>query len=83
MIVQFWGVRGSFTTAQADVLRYGGNTSCVSVSIADQILVLDAGSGVRLLGQELTKAVREIYFVLTHLHRDHVEGFPFFCALVR
>lgn len=81
MIIKFWGVRGSYPTARAGVLRYGGNTSCVSVQIGEKLLVLDAGSGVRLLGDALEPEVTDIYFLLTHLHRDHIDGFPFFAPL--
>ena len=81
MIVKFWGVRGSFTTAHPSVMRYGGNTSCVSVEMGGKLLVIDAGSGVRILGDSIDESMAEIYFVLTHLHRDHHEGFPFFAPL--
>ena len=81
MVVKFWGVRGSFTTARADVLRYGGNTSCVSVTLGKRLLVFDAGSGIRLLGEAIEPSIREVFIVLTHLHRDHLEGFPFFAPL--
>ena len=62
MIVKFWGVRGSYPTSRADVLKYGGNTSCVSVQIDDKLLVIDAGSGVRLLGEEIDARVKDVYF---------------------
>ena len=81
MTVTFWGVRGSFTTAGAGVLRYGGNTSCVGVQIDKKLLVIDAGSGVRILGDLLDESIRDVFFILTHLHRDHIEGFPFFAPL--
>ena len=81
MIVKFWGVRGSYTTSRAGVLRYGGNTSCVSVQIEDRLLVIDAGSGVIQLGVELGTHISDVFFILTHLHRDHIEGFPFFRPL--
>ncbi len=81
MIVKFWGVRGSYPTSRAGVLRYGGNTSCVSVQIGSKLLVLDAGSGVVQLGEQLDDQITDIYFLLTHLHRDHIDGFPFFNPL--
>ncbi len=81
MIVKFWGVRGSYTTSRAEVLKYGGNTSCVSIQINDKLLIIDAGSGVRILGDEIDDRVTDVYFILTHLHRDHIAGFPFFDPL--
>ncbi len=81
MIVKFWGVRGSYPISDARALKYGGNTSCVSVQIGNKLLVIDAGSGVRLLGEALGDEVTDIYFILTHLHRDHLDGFPFFGPL--
>lgn len=81
MIVKFWGVRGSYTTARAEVLRYGGYTSCVSFEINGRMLVIDAGSGFRVLGDALSEDIKDIYVLLTHLHRDHINGFPFFTPL--
>lgn len=81
MRVKFWGVRGSYPTSRAGVLRYGGNTSCVSIQIEDRLLVIDAGSGVVQLGEELGSQISEVFFILTHLHRDHIDGFPFFQPL--
>lgn len=81
MIIKFWGVRGSYPISRVGALKYGGNTSCVSVQINDKLLVIDAGSGVRILGDELDEKVKDIYIVLTHLHRDHIDGFPFFGPL--
>ena len=81
MIVKFWGVRGSYTTVRPEALRYGGYTSCVSFEIDGKLLVIDAGSGFRVLGNAISPHIREIYIVLTHLHRDHVSGFPFFMPL--
>lgn len=81
MIVKFWGVRGSYPISDAKALKYGGNTSCVSVQIDNKLLVIDAGSGVRLLGNALGEEITDIYFILTHLHRDHLDGFPFFGPL--
>ncbi|MEM8485484.1 MAG: MBL fold metallo-hydrolase [Bacteroidota bacterium] len=83
MIVKFWGVRGSYPISDARALKYGGNTSCVSVQIDNKLLVIDAGSGVRILGDALGDEVTDIYFILTHLHRDHLDGFPFFGPLYK
>ena len=88
MIVTFWGVRGSTPAPGSDTVRYGGNTACVSVELEDRLLVLDAGTGIRELGRSLTKSEtkdtggeRPITIILTHLHTDHISGFPFFQPL--
>lgn len=78
MIVTLWGVRGTFPTTGDSTLRYGGNTSCVSVQIEDRVLILDAGSGVRELGQQIQGNDLRLYFLFSHLHSDHLIGFPFF-----
>ena len=56
--VRFWGVRGSIPTPGLQTAAFGGNTSCVEVRVGEQILVLDAGSGIRALGQSLMKEFR-------------------------
>ncbi len=81
MTVTFWGARGSIPTPSEQMLRYGGNTSCVSVETGDRVLILDAGTGIRQLGRELLGTDKQIYLLLTHLHADHVHGFPFFAPL--
>jgi phosphoribosyl 1,2-cyclic phosphodiesterase len=81
MLVTFWGVRGSTPVCGADTLRYGGNTSCVSIEAGGRILVIDAGTGIRRLGQTLVGDKREVFLALTHLHGDHIIGFPFFAPL--
>jgi phosphoribosyl 1,2-cyclic phosphodiesterase len=75
--VRFWGVRGSLATAGADFVGVGGNTSCVEVRVGAEIIILDAGTGVFPLGQSLGADVRAT-FLLSHLHWDHIQGFPFF-----
>ena len=83
MRARIWGCRGSLATPGPDTLRYGGNTSCVEVRLADgTLLVLDAGTGIRELGLELAaEGVRKIDLLLTHLHIDHIEGLGFFAPL--
>ena len=80
MRVTIWGCRGSLATPSPDTLRYGGNTSCLEVELPNGSLwVLDAGTGIRRLGQKLERRnVRRIQLFLTHLHLDHVEGLRFF-----
>jgi phosphoribosyl 1,2-cyclic phosphodiesterase len=78
-----WGCRGSVPTPGPEVVRYGGNTSCVELALEDgSSLVLDAGTGIRALGLELAaRGTRRIHLFLTHLHLDHVEGLRFFAPL--
>ena len=81
-LIRFWGVRGSIPTPGPETATYGGNTSCVEVRVGNQIIILDAGSGIRRLGQALIKEVSEKRFelsiLITHTHWDHIQGFPFF-----
>lgn len=80
--VRFWGVRGSIATPGPATNRYGGNTSCVEVRADGEILILDAGTGIRPLGTELTREFKNqplsLTLLITHTHWDHVQGFPFF-----
>ncbi|MCW8836575.1 MAG: MBL fold metallo-hydrolase [Rhodospirillales bacterium] len=79
MRVKFWGVRGSIACPSPSHVTYGGNTSCIEVDAGGSRLILDAGTGIRNLGRELTNAgVREATLLLTHTHWDHINGFPFF-----
>jgi phosphoribosyl 1,2-cyclic phosphodiesterase len=73
MRIQFWGVRGSIPSPGASTVRYGGNTSCVSLTLDnDTILVLDAGTGIRKLGKALIGSSAEICVLLSHNHWDHI-----------
>ncbi len=80
--VQFRGVRGSIPASAPENMRYGGNTSCVEIRYADQLLILDAGSGIRVLGDELLQNAQgnpiEATLLLSHSHWDHIQGLPFF-----
>lgn len=79
LYVKFWGVRGSISAAGSRFEEYGGNTPCVEIRCGDRLVVVDAGSGLALLGGELAaEAPAEIDLVLSHLHLDHVGGLPFF-----
>jgi len=81
--VRLWGTRGSLAAPGADTARFGGNTACVEVRGRDgTLLVLDAGTGIRLLGAALKQhAPRRIHLLLSHLHMDHIQGLGFFEAL--
>ncbi len=80
--ITFWGVRGSVPTPGPATVRYGGNTSCVEVRADGQIIVLDAGTGIRALGLELAREFKgepiDMTLLITHTHWDHIQGFPFF-----
>ena len=79
MELRFWGVRGSIATPGAETAGVGGNTSCVEVRAGRTCLVLDAGTGIRRLGDSLMReGVDEITLLLSHLHWDHIQGLPFF-----
>jgi ribonuclease BN (tRNA processing enzyme) len=81
--VTFWGTRGSLASPGPDTVRFGGNTSCVEVRSGEHLLVLDAGTGIRRLGQAIPPAQRRIDLLLTHLHMDHIQGLGFFTPLRR
>jgi phosphoribosyl 1,2-cyclic phosphodiesterase len=82
MRVKVWGARGSVPTPGPATNRYGGNTSCLEVTLSDgTVLVLDAGSGIRALGLRLAARARRIDILLTHLHLDHIQGLMFFAPL--
>ncbi|HYE32726.1 MAG TPA: response regulator [Methylomirabilota bacterium] len=80
--VRFWGVRGSIPTPGPDTVFYGGNTSCVEVRAEGEIIILDAGTGIRPLGLALAKEFKDrpmrISLLISHTHWDHIQGFPFF-----
>jgi len=79
--VRFWGVRGSIACSGPRTARYGGNTSSIEVRCGEELLLFDAGTGIRYLGRTLehTRLDADLYF--THTHFDHVCGLPFFKPL--
>lgn len=88
--VKFRGVRGSYPLANKDYLKYGGNTSCVEIYVGGNLIILDAGTGLISLGDELMKkhisSGTSLYdrkpikavLLLSHIHQDHIQGFTFF-----
>ncbi len=91
--IKFRGVRGSYPVAKAEFLKYGGNTSCVEIQVGDRLIILDAGTGLIELGNDLlkehlnssmNKAERKnikATMLLSHIHQDHIQGFTFFRPL--
>jgi ribonuclease BN (tRNA processing enzyme) len=86
MRIRFWGVRGTIPAPGPDTVRLGGNTACIDVLTSDkQLIVIDAGSGIRRLGIALAEEYpgRIVGTVLvSHTHWDHIQGFPFFAPLI-
>jgi phosphoribosyl 1,2-cyclic phosphodiesterase len=78
--VRFWGVRGSIACAGPQTARYGGNTSSLEVRCGERLLLFDAGTGIRYLGNALAAAPAPVEgdLFFTHTHFDHVCGLPFF-----
>ncbi len=80
--VRFWGVRGSIAAPGPETIRYGGNTPCVTLERGKDLLILDAGTGLRKLGLSLQAEAGpnplDVNMLITHTHWDHIQGFPFF-----
>jgi len=78
-------VRGSIPTPGPSTVRYGGNTSCVEVRSGEEIIILDAGTGLRPLGLELLAEFKNrplnLTLLITHTHWDHIQGLPFFAPI--
>ncbi len=82
--IKFWGTRGSNPVSGAEYVRYGGNTSCLEVRSRDQLIIIDAGTGIRPLGDQIKVEANEtIHLLLSHTHWDHLTGFPFFGPLYK
>ncbi len=88
MKIRFWGVRGSVPCPGPETVEYGGNTSCIEIRFSDpdRLIIIDAGSGIRALGNhimahDLKKGPIKTEIFLTHTHWDHIMGFPFFTPI--
>ncbi len=80
--LRFWGTRGSIPTPGPATARYGGNTACVELRVGEQLIIIDAGSGIRELGDSLMRESAgkkvEGHLFIGHAHYDHIQGLPFF-----
>ena len=94
--LKFWGTRGSLPVNSPAHAKYGGNSSCVEVCFGDaasatsatgaaspaSAVLIDGGSGMRMLGEKLAKqGVKDIHILISHFHNDHICGIPFFAPL--
>ncbi|NTU83026.1 MAG: MBL fold metallo-hydrolase [Chloroflexales bacterium] len=84
-IVRFWGTRGSHPVPGPHTVRFGGNTTCVEVQVGAHTLIIDAGTGIINLGHDLIRRAQarggapiRATLLLTHMHHDHTQGFPYF-----
>jgi phosphoribosyl 1,2-cyclic phosphodiesterase len=88
MQIKFWGVRGSIPCPGPETVKYGGNTSCIAVRFPeiDRLIIIDSGSGIRALGNDiiahdLPRGPIKTELFLTHTHWDHISGFPFLAPI--
>ncbi len=83
MIIKIWGSRGSIPVSGQEYLKYGGDTTCLEIRTkSGDIIIIDAGTGIRRLGNQLVdEKCFDFNFIFTHAHWDHLMGFPFFKPL--
>ena len=84
MKVKFWGTRGSIPVPGKDTAIYGGNTTCLEITLeSGRKVIIDAGTGIRALGEQLNAEGKpvDVHLLITHIHWDHVMGFPFFAPI--
>jgi len=86
MKIKLWGVRGSIPCPGPDTVEFGGNTACIELRFDDRLIIIDAGSGIRALGDsivrnDLKKGPINTEIFITHTHWDHIMGFPFFTPI--
>ena len=83
MKIKLLGTRGSIPTPGKHTVKYGGNTTCIDLTLkSGEKIIVDAGSGMRVLSEEiLSKKINHINLFLTHSHWDHIQGFPFFIPI--
>jgi phosphoribosyl 1,2-cyclic phosphodiesterase len=86
MKVKFWGTRGSIAVPGKNTTVYGGNTTCLELTVGSgKTVIIDAGTGIRPLGDKLasTDGPLDVHLLITHIHWDHILGFPFFAPIYR
>lgn len=85
MKIRCWGARGSIPVSGKEYDLHGGDTCCLEIRTADgEIIIVDAGTGIRRLGKKLAQeTARTLHIILTHAHWDHICGFPFFAPIYR
>lgn len=82
--LRFWGTRGSNPVSGAEYIRYGGNTSCLEIRHNDDLVIIDAGTGIHKLGDMINLEDHQtIHLFISHTHWDHITGFPFFGPLYK
>jgi len=83
MKIKFWGVRGSIPTPGPSTVKYGGNTTCIEIRTNDNdLIILDAGTGIHTLAQNLLKEMPiQAHIFISHTHWDHIQGLPFFIPI--
>lgn len=86
MRIKFWGTRGSIAVPGKDTILYGGNTTCLEITLeSGYVIIIDAGTGIRPLGDNLSaeSETLDVHLLITHIHWDHVLGFPYFGPLYK
>ncbi len=84
MIIKCWGSRGSIPVSGGQYVVYGGDTTCLEITAGSgETIIIDAGTGIRRLGNVLLEQQKKKYYLLfTHCHWDHIMGIPFFRPLL-
>ena len=78
--VKFWGTRGSNPVSGSEYVRFGGNTCCLEIRHGHDLIIVDAGTGIRPLGTVMSKP-KHVHLLISHTHWDHLAGFPFFAPV--
>ncbi len=80
--IKFWGTRGSNPVSGPEYIRFGGNTCCLEIRHGHDLIIVDAGTGIRSFGTVLSESKpKEIHLLMSHTHWDHLAGFPFFSPI--